>query len=161
MSQDKTKELKPCPFCGTEVGIFYCGTGTYEVYSIDDGCLICGDGILIDHGGIVSADINVVVDAWNKRVSADCEGCRQLKEELKATREASWEVQRQNRELKEQLTEAQGKRGKVVSVEEIANLIMFGFNSQPWSLVSTFENSGEVVNIATAIFKAVYGEGER
>jgi DNA-directed RNA polymerase subunit RPC12/RpoP len=59
--------------------------------------------------------------------------------------------------LKKQLTEAQGKRGKVVSVEEIANLIMFGFNSQPWSLVSTFENSGEVVNIATAIHKALYG----
>jgi predicted transcriptional regulator len=54
----------------------------------------------------------------------------------------------------------QDKRGKVVSRDEIANLIMFGFNSQPWSLVSTFENSGEVVNIATAIHKAVYGEGE-
>jgi uncharacterized protein YfdQ (DUF2303 family) len=63
-------------------------------------------------------------------------------------------------ELQNQLTEAQGKRGKVVSRDEIANLIMFGFNSQPWSLVSTFENSGEVVNIATAIHKAVYGEGE-
>jgi predicted RNase H-like nuclease (RuvC/YqgF family) len=72
---------------------------------------------------------------------------------LKLMREKDWEIA----SLQQQLTEAQGKRGKVVSIEEIANLIMFGFNSQPWSLVSTFENSGEVVNIATAIFKAVYG----
>ena len=74
MSQEKTKELKPCPFCGIEVDIFYCGTGTYEVHSIDGGCLICGNGVLIDHGGIVSTDINVVIEAWNKRV-ADCEEC--------------------------------------------------------------------------------------
>ena len=29
----KKEELKPCPFCGSDVDIFYAGTGTYEIFS--------------------------------------------------------------------------------------------------------------------------------
>ena len=65
MTEDK---LKPCPFCGAEVGIGYCGTGTYEVTAIKDGCMICADGILIDHGGIVTTDIDAVKKGWNRRI---------------------------------------------------------------------------------------------
>lgn len=61
-------ELKPCPFCGNEnIAYSYCGTGTYEIYSTDGGCLFCKQGILVDHGGIVSTDSNVVINAWNTR----------------------------------------------------------------------------------------------
>jgi hypothetical protein len=125
----------------------------------------------------------------------DCEGCRQLKEALKATREASWEVQRQNRELKKQLTlsaykgeiefqrevivelqqkitslqnqltEAQGKRGKVVSVEEIAKIVMekdFEWKEMGFAEKDNFTSRGKFRRhyVATAIFKAVYGESQ-
>ena len=67
LERGKMTQLKPCPFCGKEVGIFYCGTGTYEIYALENGCLFCGDGILVDHGGIVSTDISKVIENWNTR----------------------------------------------------------------------------------------------
>ena len=68
-------KLKPCPFCGAEVAIGYCGTGTYEIQATREGCLICDDGVLVNHGGIVSTDIDQVVNAWNiRRTITEVEG---------------------------------------------------------------------------------------
>lgn len=65
MSEER--KLLPCPFCDSKVNITYCGTGTYEIYSDNKSCMICGGGILITHGGFVTTDINEVIKAWNTR----------------------------------------------------------------------------------------------
>ena len=69
------EKLKRCPFCGSDVSIFYAGTGTYQIFSHNNDCLFCGednkhgnDGFYINHGGIVSTDIDVIREAWNRRV---------------------------------------------------------------------------------------------
>ncbi len=61
-------KLKPCPFCGSDVDIFYAGTGTYQIFSRNKDCMICfDDGVFIHHGGIASGDIKNVIDSWNSR----------------------------------------------------------------------------------------------
>jgi hypothetical protein len=58
--------------------------------------------------------------------------------------------------LQNQLTEAQGKRGKVVSVKEIKNIFL------KWDDERIGDESYDmwVEKLATAIHIAVYGEGE-
>jgi predicted RNase H-like nuclease (RuvC/YqgF family) len=60
--------------------------------------------------------------------------------------------------LQQQLTEAQGKSGKVVSVGEMAKVV--------WKYLEQTEMGKKMngmvdcIELATAIFKALYGEGE-
>jgi hypothetical protein len=86
---------------------------------------------------------------------ADCEGCRDLNSKLEVAMEEIRLRDKAEKALQNQLTEAQGKRGKVVSVEEIAGII----DSIPASDEYGFTEEDLVV-VATAIFKAVYGEGQ-
>lgn len=71
------EKLKPCPFCGAEVDIFYAGTGTYEIFSINNkGCLLCGEPkenntFMFNTGGIVSSKIEDAIQAWNRRTSKE------------------------------------------------------------------------------------------
>lgn len=52
-----------------------------------------------------------------------------------------------------------GKIGEYATEEEIANTILFCLESGQWHLVSTLVNSGDVVDIAHALFNKIPRRG--
>jgi hypothetical protein len=61
-------KLKPCPFCGNpDIHITYCGTGTWEIYSLDkDECCPMCDGFLFNQ-----ASVETPYDVWNRRINSN------------------------------------------------------------------------------------------
>jgi hypothetical protein len=123
---------------------------------------------------------------------ADCEGCRDWKERFEVLKESKefWEnsagewkeaynradlridilkevTDQEIASLQNQLTEAQGKRGKVVSVEEISRILSIEIQKKGrnivigslsgWSFIPE-EQKKFFDDVATAIHKVVYGE---
>jgi hypothetical protein len=95
----------------------------------------------------------------NTKEIYDCEGCRDLNSKLEVAMEEIRLRDKAEKALQQQLKEAQGKRGKVVSVEEMRAFAAQGF--------CTKRNSYKLVDVAliedvvTAIHKAVYGSERR